>query len=105
MSSELLLQYREQPEVAWGQVGAVGLVVQNLDPLLTHQGRGDLRLVGTGIVKEKVGLLDSDGWALLMDFSCNFRGHNLGILEGSDFLFLRQNVKCHEALGVEKNKK
>ena len=80
-------------------------MVQNLDTLLIQEGRGDLRLVSTAIVKPKEGLLGSDGWALLMHFSYNFREHNLDAVEGSDCWFLRQTIKCHNALGVEKNRK
>ena len=59
-------------------------MVENLDPLLVQEGRGDLRLMGTGIVMQKKGPVGADGWALLMDFSYNFREHNLGIVGGSD---------------------
>ena len=47
--------------MAWGQVGTVVVVVQNLDLSLTHEGRDDLRLVGTGIFMKKEGLLGADG--------------------------------------------
>ena len=94
----------EQPEVAWDKDGTVGMVVQNLDLSLTHEGRVDLRLVGTGIFIQMEGFLGVGGWALLMDFSYNPRWHNFGIVAGSDFLFLRQNIERHMAMGTEKNR-
>ena len=72
-----------------------------MNPLLAQEGRGDLRLMDTGIVMQKKGPLGAHGWALLMDFSDNFREHNLGIVGGSDCWFLRQNVNCYKALHVE----
>ena len=48
------------------------------------------------------GFLGVGGWALLMDFSYNARGHNFGIVSGSDFLFLWQIIECHMAMGTEK---
>ena len=66
-------QYREKPEVAWGQVWTVWREGENNNTLLLWLERGDLVFVETGVVTMKYGFYGTNDWALLANRLYHFR--------------------------------
>ena len=103
MYSESLLEDRKKPKIAGCQGGTVGVVVQNMNPLLTQEARGDLGFVGGSIVVEEQGPRGTNGWALIAHFLDNFGKHHFGVVCGCDCSLLRQYVDRLSSLCVKKN--